>query len=84
MDIKAELTFQFDSADPALLRDIMRKHGDSDSMFFGRNVDGEDVTISIAHDSIALVTMQENGWVRKNYFNADGYPDGETFEGKWK
>ena len=70
----------FDSTDTALLRQLMKEHGDSQFPFFGTNEDGETIEISIIHDGIVLRTFQRNGWIRKNYFDKDGYLEGETFE----
>ena len=70
----------FDSTDPALLRQLMKEHGDSEFPYFGKNEDGETIMISINPDSIVLETFQNNGWTRKNFFDKDGYLEGETFE----
>lgn len=70
----------FDSTDPALLRKLMAEHGDSTFPYFGTNEEGETIEISINPDNIVLRTFQHNGWIRKNYFDKDGYPEGETFE----
>ena len=71
---------EFDSTKPALLRQLMKEHGDSKFPFFGTNSEGETIKISIAPDSIVLETYQNNGWIRKNYFDELGYPAGETFD----
>lgn len=62
---------------------LMDEHGDSETMFFGINEDEEDVQISIFHEKIVVVTMQHNGWIRKNIYWRDGIRE-ETFNGKWK
>jgi len=53
-------------------------------MFTGIDVDGETVHLSITHNGMTLRTQQENGWVRVNYYDADGCATGESFDGKWK
>lgn len=78
-------TFRFDSTDPSLLRDLIKKHGRSLSMFTGVNSEGERMTISIdTKRGIVTNTYQNNGWVRVNYYGTDGYPEGETFDGRWR
>lgn len=64
-------------------RQMMQEFGDSKAAFSGVNEDGEDVLVSIANDSIVVSTNQKNGWIRKNTYDADGYDEGETFEGRW-
>jgi len=71
-----------DWSDTNRLKEIMAEHGDSQFPFYGENEDGEIISISVFHDRIVLVTEQENGWIRKNFY----YPDGtmeELFDGKW-
>ena len=75
-----ENQINFDSTNPALLRQLMKEHGDSPAPFVGTNDDGERITISIGTNIILLTTYQKNGWIRKNYFDANGNPAGETFE----
>lgn len=75
---------QFDSNNPGLIRNLMKEYGNSDSPFFGKNDEGEDIEIHISKDSIIYKTYQSNGWLRVNYFDSDGYPAGETFDGRWR
>lgn len=35
-------------------------------------------------DGLELRTHQDNGWVRVNYYGADGSYEGESFDGRWK
>lgn len=74
---------QFDSNDPKLLRTLMKEHGSSRFPFYGKNDEGEDIEIHISKNSIIYKTYQSNGWLRANHYDADGYPAGETFEGRW-
>ena len=76
-------TFLFDSSDPALLRELMKEYGDSESFFTGTNDNGEDMTISIAKTGIITTTFQANKWLRQNFYAADGSREGETFSGRW-
>ena len=72
-----------DWSDLDYLQTLMDKYGEStDEDFFGKNQNGEDIRIAIHPDRIILVTYQENGWVRKNYYWADGTTE-ELFDGKW-
>lgn len=77
--------FYFDSTDPKLIRDLIEKYGDSETMFTGTNEEGELMTFSIDTErGIITNTYQKNGWVRVNYYDTDGYDAGETFDGRWK
>ena len=64
-------------------RTLMREFGESQTAYSGVNADGEDVLLSIFTDHITVSTNQHNGWVRVNYYDADGYAEGETFKGRW-
>lgn len=74
---------KFDPTDLKGMIAIMDTHGDSDTMYPGKNDNGEDVFISIYHDRIVVSTMQDNGWNRINTYYRDGSRD-ETFDGKWR
>jgi len=63
---------------------LMERYGGSRFPYSGVNEDGEQVLVSISTDSIVINTFQSNGWVRVNYYDAEGLPDGETFDGHWK
>ena len=63
---------------------LMQCYGDSEAAYSGENEDGEQVLVSISHEGIVLHTYQSNGWVRINYYDAEGHPDGETFDGRWR
>ena len=48
------------------------------------NEDGEEVVIfREIGEGIEMYTFQNNGWVRLNYFDEQGYDDGEDFCGRW-
>lgn len=34
--------------------------------------------------AVILTTYQKNGWLRINYYDADGFAQDETFDGRWK
>lgn len=72
-----------DPTSPKDLIKIMDEHGDDDCMHIGRNENGESVHMSVSHDRIDVVTMQANGWVRRNVYWRDGTRE-ELFEGKWR
>lgn len=80
--IPNELAAQFDTVEGR--KKLIELYADSETMFSGVNADGENVTLSIAASGMVLKTMQENGWVRVNYYDAEGVADGESFDGKWK
>ena len=71
---------QFDGKNPEMLKNLMALYGDQKYPFYGENEDGESTSISIFPDKIVYVTFQHNGWIRKNFYDANGYPDGETYE----
>ena len=52
-------------------------------IYAGTNADGETVLLSVTSDKMELTTLQSNGWVRVNFYDAEGLPCGETFDGKW-
>lgn len=64
-------------------KELMKKYGEGSWPYSGVNEDGEEVLVSISTDGIVVRTNQTNGWVRVNYYDADGEPEGETFEGRW-
>ena len=51
--------------------------------FVGTNSDEERVLLIICPTSLELTTFQNNGWVRINWYDADGLATGEVFDGKW-
>lgn len=63
---------------------LIEQYGDSNTLFSGRNSDGEMVCVSFDKEAgIVLKTSQQNGWVRVNYYDNDGWPAGQTFEERW-
>lgn len=80
--IPNELASRFGDADAR--RQIIQEYGDSPNMFFGENADGEKVIMSVSREKgIVLTTYQKNGWLRINYYDADGFAQDETFDGRW-
>lgn len=71
-------------AEVEVRKQIMKEYGNSESAFLGHNEDRELVEISVHPDEIIVKTYQENGWLRVNYYDENGLPNGETFEGKWE
>lgn len=51
----------FNPADLQSMRQLMKQHGDSEFPYWGKNENGEPVSISIFPDRIAVVTEQSNG-----------------------
>lgn len=76
----------FDSNDKKGMLEIMKKYGDEQFPFFGKNEDDEDVMISVAHDSIVVKTFQDNGWTRENWYELiDGdIVVSEMYGERWK
>lgn len=73
-----------DFAEIEVRKQIIEQYGNSDMPFEGVNADGEMTELHVAPDGIIKKTYQANGWLRVNYYDANGHDDGETFEGKWK
>ena len=82
MKIPNELSERFDTQEGR--KRLVELYADSQTMFTGIDADGETVHLSITYDGMTLKTQQENGWVRVNYYDADGCATGESFDGKWK
>ena len=80
--IPNELAARF--AEVEVRKQLMKEYGDSDSAFLGHNEGGELVEMSVCPDEIIVRTFQDNGWVRVNYYDENGLPNGETFDGKWE
>jgi hypothetical protein len=60
-------------------------HNNESSLYGGVNVNGEDVVVLLEKgEGMEVITYQNNGWIRKNFYNHLGLADGETFEGRWK
>ena len=70
---------QFDPSDQEAMVRLMDEHGDSKTMYPGKNEHGEDVYISIFRDKSVTVTSQSNGWQRKNIYYRNGSRE-ETYE----
>lgn len=50
------------------------------NLLSGKNTDGENVILQrLSRDCILLITCQDNGWLRKNYYYEDGSTE-ETYE----
>ena len=76
-----ELATHFDRNE--VRRTLMKEFGENETAYSGVNADGEDVLLSIFSDHITVSTNQRNGWVRVNYYDADGYAEGGTYKGRW-
>lgn len=75
---------EFDPTDRIGMLNLMAQYGESEEMMFGENEQGETTQISIFPDHIVLVTMQHNGWVRKNIYYRDFCDTEELYECRWK
>lgn len=80
--IPNELSSRF--SDVAVRRQVVQQYGDSSNMVVGENVDGEKVILYASKkNGIVLNTYQDNGWLRVDYYDADGFFEAETFDGRW-
>lgn len=61
---------------------LMDRHEDYPEMLFGKNENGEDVTLSVNEYNITVQTFQSNHWIRENVVYRDGSTD-ELFNGRW-
>lgn len=84
MEITIKDKLYFDSSDRIGMLNLMAQYGESEEMMFGENEQGETTQISIFPDHIVLVTMQHNGWVRKNIYYRDSCDTEELYECRWK
>jgi hypothetical protein len=84
MEITIKDKLYFDSSDRIGMLNLMAQYGESEEMMFGENEQGEATQISIFLDHIVLVTMQHNGWVRKNIYYRDSCDTEELYECRWK
>lgn len=62
----------FDPTDKEGMEKLMKKYGDSDNNYMGKNDNGENVVIYIEKDNISTHTFQKNGFIRTNIFWKDG------------
>ena len=76
-----ELAADFDNIESRRL--LVEEFADSEFPFSGINEEGEETLMSISASGIMVDTYQSNGWVRKNHYDANGYAEGETFDGRW-
>lgn len=75
-----------ENLDDMTVRDaIMDKYGDSSpEPFYGKNDNGELIRIDVFNNRIILETMQDNGWIRKNFYYRGEEMAEEVFSGKWR
>ena len=77
------LTIAFDPYDLDAMRELMRQHEKyQQGMLTGDNENGESTSMSIQPEKITVVTLQENGWIRRNIYHYDGTRE-ELYDGKW-
>jgi len=71
-----------DMADIEVRKDLVQNR--KSNLYSTINEDGEDVVIALEQGvGMEVKTFQNNGWVRVNYYDANGAHDGETFAGRW-
>lgn len=80
--IPNKLSLEFGSQ--AVRKQLVALYADGETMFTGANEHGETVYLSIAASGMVLKAEQTNGWVRVNYYDADGIATGESFDGEWR
>ena len=65
-------------------RKLMKEVGGGEKVMMEENENGEDVVLDVSSDEIIQLTFQKNGWVRRNYYNAEGRAVEENFRGVWR
>lgn len=64
---------KIDPNDLNSLIEIMDNYSHLGSKFYGKDEEGQSVTISIWSDYIIVDTLQKNDWTRRNIYYRDGY-----------
>lgn len=72
-------TINFDPSDRKGMCELMKRADEFKEMCFGKNTEGEDVTISVNKDNIIVATSQHNGYIRTNIYYDDGLSE-EMYE----
>lgn len=72
-----------DFSDPKSVKDLMNNYSSVNTMLFGTNQDGETQTISIAKDSVVVVTYQNNHYVRTNHYDSNGICVAEMYDSEF-
>ena len=62
---------QFDPHDWKGMHELMDRHEDFTASYFGKNENGERISISVNKDNITVVTRQKNNWIRENIYHRD-------------
>ena len=81
MLMKNQIYVYFDNSEQ--LMELIQSHESYPTYVSGKNENGEDTELSIGKSDIVLRTFQSNHHVRVNYFDENGKPAGETFDGRW-
>lgn len=77
-DIKSALDF----SDRENIKEFI--HTNDSSIYSGTNVDGEKVAVMLQlNEGMEVYTYQSNGWTRVDYYDGDGFHEGQTFDGRW-
>lgn len=82
--VKKNITISVDFGNPAEVKKANEKYKNLDYILSSVNQNGEEQTISFSETGVTVVTYQNNGWVREDYYDVNGYGEGESFSGRWK
>ena len=74
---------RIDFSDPKSVKDLMNNYSSVNTMLFGTNQNGETQTISIAKDSVVVVTYQDNHYVRTNHYDSNGICVAEMYDSEF-
>lgn len=65
------------------VEEVIETYGKIIDKPIGKNVDGEDIFISIEESGIIVKAFEQNGYIKVSHYNAEGCLNDEFFTGKW-
>ena len=77
--VESNIQITLNPNDLSSLIELMDLYGNSGYKFFGKDEEGQSITISIWPDYIVADTLQKNEWTRRNIYYRDGYRE-ELFD----
>ena len=82
--VKENITISVDFENPAEVKKANEKYKNLDYMLSSVNQIGEQQLISFSEDGVIVTTFQDNGFIRENCYDVNGYYECESFTGRWK
>ena len=65
---------------PETKKKLMAEYGSFNTIFAGTNEHGERILVSICPSQIVTQTLQHNGWIRENVYDAQGLCESESYQ----